>query len=429
MLAILRQRNFFLLWFAGIISMTGTWMLLIFLPLYVYRLTGSTLATGAMFISVTVPDILFGPIVGVFVDRWDRKRTLIVANTLLTFTLIPLLAVRSTDTLWIVYVVAFVEAFLSLFVRVAESALVPTLVPEKDLVTANSLNALSMNISRLAGPALGGIAAVLVGLSGIVLLDAASYLIAGGLIFFISGNVGKKAVDQVMPAQALKSWINVWKEWFDSLIIVRQERLLFILFAMMAIISFGEGVFGALFIPFVNKILHGGSLELGWLMTAQGIGGVIGGVFIGWLGSKQLSYRRLLCVSACLFGLIDLAIFNYSRFISGFYIAIVLFIVVGFPDAGFSSSSYSLLQSGSEDRYRGRIFGTLNTLRGLLGLSGMVFASLVGDHLGIVSVLNLQGYGYLIAGIIAFAVLKGKVLSQARVEGASGHAEIQVQGE
>src|SRR5436305_11439853 len=99
------QRNFGLVWIGGLISLTGDWMLLTALPVYVYQLTGSTLATGAMLAARVVPRILLGSVAGVFVDRWDRRQTLIVANLLLAVGLLPLLLVSSGQQLWLVYLI------------------------------------------------------------------------------------------------------------------------------------------------------------------------------------------------------------------------------------------------------------------------------------------------------------------------------------
>src|SRR4051812_48188363 len=119
MFTILRQRNFGLVWFGGLVSSTGDWMLLMALPVYAYQLTGSTLATGGTLASVVAPQLLFGSVAGVFVDRWDRRRTLIVINGLLALGLLPLLLADSADRLWLMYTVAFVEASLSQFLRPA----------------------------------------------------------------------------------------------------------------------------------------------------------------------------------------------------------------------------------------------------------------------------------------------------------------------
>src|SRR6185436_4822693 len=127
MIRVLRQRNFALLWFAGLISMIGDWMLFIALPIHTYRLTHSSLATGIMFIAGTVPRIFIGSVAGVFVDRWDRRQTMVVADLSRVFLLLLLLFVLSSESLWIVYVVAFLQATISQFFGPAENALLPQL--------------------------------------------------------------------------------------------------------------------------------------------------------------------------------------------------------------------------------------------------------------------------------------------------------------
>src|ERR671938_1768072 len=133
MLATLRRRDFALVWLAGLISMMGDWVLFVALPIYVYQLTGSALATSVMFASQMVPALLLGSVAGVFVDRWDRKRTMVVANLLLAFGLLPLFAVRSAEWLWLVYLVGFVESAIVQFFKPAERALLPQLVAEEHL--------------------------------------------------------------------------------------------------------------------------------------------------------------------------------------------------------------------------------------------------------------------------------------------------------
>lgn len=95
MLAVLRQRNFALLWGASLISEIGTLMLYIALPFYVYAHTGSTLATGAMFVVQSLPAVALGSLVGVFVDRWDRRRTMMVADLARAVLILLLLTVRA----------------------------------------------------------------------------------------------------------------------------------------------------------------------------------------------------------------------------------------------------------------------------------------------------------------------------------------------
>ena len=97
MLEVLRRRDFALLWFAGLVSLTGDWMLVVALPVTVYELTGSALATGGVLIANRLPALLLGSVAGVFVDRWDRKRPMVVANLVRAPILLLLFAVDSAD--------------------------------------------------------------------------------------------------------------------------------------------------------------------------------------------------------------------------------------------------------------------------------------------------------------------------------------------
>src|SRR5689334_13249386 len=104
-LRVLRNRNFGLLWTAGLISITGTWLLSVALPIFIYKLTDSPAATATAVAVRVVASLISAPLAGVYVDRWDRKKVLIYANILQAATLLPLLAVGSAADLWIAYLV------------------------------------------------------------------------------------------------------------------------------------------------------------------------------------------------------------------------------------------------------------------------------------------------------------------------------------
>src|SRR5262245_31524405 len=167
MLNSLRQRNFALLWAGGLISGLGDMFLFLALPFYTYRLTGSTLATGAMFIVGTIPWVLLSSVAGVFADRWDRRRTLIGADLLRAVGLLPLLVVHSPATVWVIYVVAFAQSAIGQFFAPAKGALIPGIVGQRHIVAANALGALSDRLTGLLGPALGVALQEVLGLGGI----------------------------------------------------------------------------------------------------------------------------------------------------------------------------------------------------------------------------------------------------------------------
>ena len=414
LLATLRRRDFALLWLGGLVSMTGDWMLLVALPIYVYQATGSALATGAMFAAGLLPNVLLESVAGVFMDRWDRKRTMVAANTLMALSVLPLLLVPSTGWLWAVYAVAFVQSCFGAFNAPAENSLLPRLVEEGRLVSANSLNALNNNLARFIGPALAGFVVGWFGLAGAVVVDAASYLAAALLVSLISAPALPDRAEQTTPegsGGAAAAFLSVWREWAEGLRLVTRGRVMLTLFLVGAVTGLGEGVFAALFPPFVRVALDGGALELGWLMSAQAVGGVLGGLVVGSAAAK-LSPPRLLGLGAVLFGLTDLAIFLYPSFVQGIALGLALFVLVGIPATGVLAGLQTLLQTSAEDRFRGRVFGALGTTRALLMLAGALAGGALGDAVGVVPVLVVQGGAYVLAGLLVLALIAGDAAAE-----------------
>jgi MFS family permease len=407
MIATLRQRDFSLLWFAGLISISGNWMLQIALPVAVYTITGSALAVGGMLLASTIPGILFGSLAGVFVDRWERRRTIVVVNLLLALSILPLLLVHSTNDLWLIYVVSFIQSTLGQFFTPAENAMLPLLSDPKLLVSANALNALNNNLARLVGPAIGGLVAGQFGLGGVVVFDGLTYIIAAGLAALISVTSKPAKTDEASAFTLHK----IVSEWLDGMRLIWRNRLVRILFLFNVLPAIGESVMYVLFIPFVTKILHGDTLHVGGIMSAQAVGGIIGGIVISWIASRFRTYR-LLGFSAIIFGFIDLALFNYSTFFDGIILAYVFMILVGPVAVAIGASYNTLLQANVDTAYQGRVFGALNLSFSLFMLVGIAAAGYSADRLGIVPVINVQGYVYILAGIMCLVLLREKPAAQ-----------------
>ena len=406
----LRNGNFARLWAAGLISQSGDWVLLIGLPIYVYILTRSLLATSITFAAGIIPQIALGSVAGVFVDRWNRKRTLVVANLLLAVALLPLALVRTPDHVWIVYVVTFAETCFEQFTVPAQNALLPQLVNEEQLVPANALNSLSSNLSRLVGPALGGAVAGYFGLMGIVVVDAVSFLLAAVVLTGISSSAAKGNVSP-RTGETRHPLANLRREWASGLRLIFSSRALGALVATFTISALGEGVFGVLYPVFVYQALHGGATEIGELMSAQAVGGLFGGVMAGWLGSRLLS-RWSIGLNWLAFGAISIAIYGAPAWLGPLgltlpvlWVEIGLFIAVGISGVGVLTGSQSRLQAEAPEAYLGRVFGILGTAMGVFMLAGTLIAGTVSNTLGVIPVLNLQAAGKLLAGVLALTLL------------------------
>lgn len=411
MIATLRKRDFLLAWLGGLISLIGDWILLIALPLHIYDLTGSTLATSGMFIAEIIPSLLLASIAGVFVDRWDRKRTMLITNLVLAASVLPILAVRSSEWVWVAYIATFVKSSAGMFFRPAENALLPRLVDEQHLLAANSLNALNNNLARLIGPAVGGSIMGLFGITAVVAANSVAFLVAAMLVAGIVASGRPERTEDDGVDAAGRAWRRVHREWVDGLAVVRRSRAVSTLLGLDAIAALGEGVFGVMFVVWVAEILGGDSRELGWLMSAQAVGGLTGGVLLGSAASR-FAPPKLFGVGSLAFGILDLALFNYPLVISGIWPGILLISMVGVPSVGIGAGFMTMVQQSVQDAYRGRVFGLMGTTSSLLRLAGTLIAGVLGGIAGPLLLLNIQGGSYMLMGLLALIVLPRLLAAQ-----------------
>jgi MFS family permease len=407
LLALLRQRNFSLLWFGQFISIIGDWVLFIALPFYTYSLTGSVLATGAMFMISTLPRLFLGSLAGTFVDRWDRKRTMIVADLLRVLTTLILLIVHTREGLWLIYISAFLESVFSQFFYPAKSAIIPLLVDEIELLKANSLNGLSDALTRLLGSGLGGVLMGWLGFTSVVLLDAGSFLLSALMLTFIIMPRRPDVQPSDMQSSAMKGVMGMWRDWVAGLRLVRQERLLLVLFLILGVALLGDSMITVLIVPLVKELMGGGSQLLGWLMMAQGAGGLIGGLLVGQIGNR-ISSRRLAALGLVVTGTVILAIISFPRSL----LALLFMLVAGIAASAWLISSETLLQLGVSDQFRGRIFGTLGTTSALASLVGMGLAGTFTDLIGLVPILSISGGLYIVSGLMAWFMLPKPIQAQ-----------------
>jgi len=406
MLKLLRLRDFRLLWVGGLISMMGDWALIAALPFELYRRTGSALATAGVMIAGLAPAILFGSTAGVFVDRWDRKRLMVWVNVGLAIALVPILAIDFTG-IWIVYAVLLVSNVLEQLFVPAEVAMLPLLVGEEHLVSANSLSSLNRNLARLVGPAVGGVAVAVGGLSLAIGLDIVSFVASAGLIALIAPGVSFRAARPVVAASTHDNpkhaepsgFAKLRRELRDGISVALSHPMLRALLIFQLLGAIGEGFLGALFVPWVSDVFHGDQVAYAAILSAQAVGGLIGAVFVGrFLYRIRPAY--LLGFGTLIFALIDLAIFTYPLLLAVVIPAIVGMVVVGIPITALQVGFTTLQQSLTVDSFRGRFIGLLSTLQALGTVSGTIVAGLIGLQVGIIPMMALDSVLYFTAGVI-----------------------------
>ncbi len=414
MLAVLRRRNFALLWLGQLVSVVGDWILLIALPFYVYQETGSVLATGALFATETVPRLLVSSVAGVFVDRWDRRRTMVAADLLRAVVLLPLLLVPTQGWLWVVYPVGLLEATIAQFFLPARSVMIPRLVPRERLGEANALVSTSDEAANLVGSALGGTLLGVIGLVGLVFVDMASYLVSAVAIAAMRLQPSRGAdepepgptpgvPDPVAGVATEPAGLGsgaVWQEWLAGLGLVRRDRLVATVFAVTALAGVAEGLAFVLIIPFVQEVLGQGPAEFGWLMAARAAGALVGGLAVVGVLSRFVPPAWMVVGAGLADGLLLVALFQ-QRTLSA---ALVLMVLLGVAVVPFYVGQQTLLQQQVADAFLGRVFGAYEATQALLMLSGMGAAALAG-RVGIVPLLTAAGATIAAASLLALALL------------------------
>jgi len=416
------NRDYRLLLSAGLVSLVGDYVLGVGLTFLVYQITGSTLASGGMLLASFLPSILLGSFAGVLVDRWDRRTTMIVANLLQVLGVVPLLAVHGTSTIWIVYLVGAYQGCVEQFFMPAEQALIPHLVPKADLVGANGVNAQIRNLARLVGSALGGILAAFAGITGLAIFDGVSFLVAAVLLTGIRYRA--TAAEPVPETEAsLGSLSRLTAEWKAGLATCLGSRPLLVILVFMSITQLGEGIMGTLFAPFVLDVLDGTGSQYGLIVGIQGVGGIIGGLVVTAAGHRWSAYA-LFGWGAVAFGIVDLMLFLYPLVLSGIVPALICMLVVGIPGACAIAGMMTTFQTMTSDDFRGRVFGAMTAVGGAAVLAGIGIASWLGEAVGIVPIIAIQGVGYVAGGFMVILALRGTVAGRFHIDSGDQPTEV-----
>jgi MFS family permease len=390
-LGLLRQRNFALLWFGGLISVAGDWVLYAALPFYVFERTGSTIATAGMIAAELGPSIAVGSLAGVYVDRLDRRRLLVATNLLEAAAVSALLVVAHGGPLWVVYAVAAVQSVLASFAQPAESALLPSLVGPDVLLAANSLTALNNRAARLVGVPLGGLLLGLLGLTPVVLADVASFLVAA---------VAIAAVDAPAQEPALERASYAW-EWREGLRLIRRERAIAVLFGVLGLMTFGGTMIDPLYVAWVRDVLGRGPEVYALLLTAHSVAGIVGSLAVGAWGAP-LAPRLLVGWASVVAGAALLVKFELAQL----ELAFTLSLVGGATSVVSSVGIETLLQSTVPENFRGRVFAALGASGSFFSLAGAVAAGVAARGVGVTPVLDVSAVLVAASGAVVLRALR-----------------------
>ncbi len=292
---ILRHRPFFLLWLSQLVSQSGDFVFAVALLWLVLEATGSIIAVALVYAATIVPGVVLGPFLGVYIDRWDRRRTLVVTNVVegvLVATLSTLVLTHAAALPLLLALVLALGAGGSL-VRIASNALVPQLVAAADLAPANALATFSSTFNQILGFSLGGLVVALVGPAVPIEYDAITFFAAA----LIVAGIGSKA-SVPKAAGAVEGFAA---ELLEGLRFLRRERALVEVLVLGVVVNFFRNVVFALFAPYAGLVLGADVAGYGFLVAAIAAGGLVGAVLIGRTDTRRTACRYVL-VGGCVLG-------------------------------------------------------------------------------------------------------------------------------
>jgi MFS family permease len=386
----LRSRNFRLYFTGQTISLIGTWMTRLATSWLVYRLTGSALLLGIVGFSGQIPTFLFAPFAGVWVDRLDRRRVLVVTQFLAmlqSLALAVLTLSRHINIQEIIWLSAF-QGLINAFDMPARQAFLVQMVDDKqDLGNAIALNSSMVNLARLVGPALAGAVIAVSGEGACFLIDGISYIaVIASLVMMRLTSTAVKATVNTMLGQLKEGWAYV--SGFAPV------RTILLLFAMVSLMGWP---FTVLMPIFAGKILHGGPHTLGFLMGAAGIGALVSAISLA-LRKTVLGLGRMIPISTACLG-VGLILFGMSRVL---WLSLGLMLFCGFGMMQQMAASNTIIQTIVEDDKRGRVMSFYAVAFVGMAPFGSLLAGISAHAIGAPLTVMLSG-ACCVAGAIWFA--------------------------
>jgi MFS family permease len=392
----LRHRDFRLFLSGQLVSQCGTWVQTVAQGWLVLELTNSAFAVGLVTALGSLPILLFTLYGGVVADRVDKRRMVLLLQSLMLLEALTLAVL--TDRGWItVHLVMALAAFyglLSAFEVPTRQAMVSEIVGRADLMNAVALNSSAFNAARVIGPSIAGGLIATVGLAACFYLNAASYLavILGLLLMRLKQE----------PVQSQPPAFGALKEGFGYIFGNSWPR------ALVTIIA-GFSVFGYSFLPlmpvFARDVLGLDADGYGAIVSAVGLGAATGAIAMAGLGGRTRS-GRLVLGSFALFGVL----LGAAAYAPGFWTGLVLFTAAGSLMAMNGILANTMLQLQAPDHLRGRVMGFYSFV--VLGMAplGAFQAGWVSEHYGARVSFALGGAAcVLLAGLVGYAVRRERM--------------------
>lgn len=393
------KKRFFTIWTGQAVSLLGSQLVGFALIWYLTVSTGSATVLAISSLVGMLPSVVLGPFIGPLIDRWDRKKTILVADgvvALATFTLALLFAFTEVQ-IWQIYLVLFVRAVAGGFHGNSMSASTSLLVPMEHLARVQGINQmLNGGLNVIAAP-LGALLYEALSLQWILAIDVLTAFVAMTALFFFEIPQPDRSQSEALSGRTA-SYLDDMKAGFRY---IWGWKGLMGIAGMAAMLNFLLAPTGALNSLLVKDHYGGTVLQLGTFNSVFGIGVILGGLLLSvWGGFKRRSVTMMMGITVLGIGVLAQGLLPSGLFVY----AIIASGVIGFSLPIANGSIGAIMQSSVAPDMQGRVFSLLGSLAGAMAPIGLAIAGPVSDVIGIQAWFRIAGIFCFGMGILGFFI-------------------------
>lgn len=396
----LLTRDFTLVWWGQMVSQVGDGVSKLALLWFVYSITGSPLKTTMIGLLQTLPPILFGPFIGVVVDRVPKKLLLISSDLIRAVVLgvIPCLIPVEAFSIERLYLMVFVHAVASAVFGPALTAAIPSLVSRHEFTAANALLQTTTSIGIILGPALSGLGIATMSSQEVLCVNAVSYVVSAACFLFIRF----PRVEAVLEGEA--SLAGTFRDVIEGFhYVLRRQRIILMLIGAASMYTFATSAFSTLFPVFGKKLLDLGPIEVGYLWSAFGVGLLLVSLGLVSLSAWTLPQRiQLMAVSSFISGLALLGLILTSNRL----VAAGLMVIIGMGAGTLTPVAWGVLQEIAPTSLLGRVLAIYNLGAMTSAIAGMTIFGWVTQEFGERPSVFGIGVGLFLSALVSVRVVR-----------------------
>ncbi len=363
------------------LSILGNIMTLVALPWFVLQSTGSAGQTGITGMAFALPAVLAGIFGGVLVDRYGGRSIAIFSDIIsgLSVALIPLFYQSFALPFWLFLGFTFASAIFDVPGLTARRIMLPEMSERNGIrsETMNSWFEMMQGIAIVVGPAIAGFAIGWIGAINLLWVNAGTFAVSASLLSLFNRDVGAPSPHPDGPDHVVQSWMT---DVVEGLHFLRTDSLLLALALILTVFNFLGATVTTIVMPVYIQDRYGSAARLGVLLTAIGIGNLIGAIGFGAIGYRLRPYRKwIMMIGLAVWGLMQWLLVAPISFI----VLLILVFIAGFLEGPVNPLLVTVRLERIPEHLRGRVFGSFTALAQIATPIGMVLSGMLLEHAGL----------------------------------------------